>query len=234
LFHAGRASSVESDGSAVGALPRAEERVVYARTTTIQADLAKIDDGIAHVRDQVIPAITAMDGCVGMSMLVDRESGRCIATSAWESEAALRDSAERVRPLRDGAEQALGSSTSTVETWEVAVVHRDHATAEGSCARITWLSGNPNTTERAVDVFKMGVLPRVQALAGFCSASLLTNREDGRVVGTVTFDSRERLESSRGSAARIREAASTETGMRVKDVAEMDMALAHLHVPEMA
>jgi len=167
-------------------------------------------------------------------MLVDRESGRCIATSAWESEAALRDSAERVRPLRDGAERALGSSTSTVETWEVAVVHRDHATAEGSCARITWLSGNPNTTERAVDVFKMGVLPRVQALAGFCSASLLTNREDGRVVGTVTFDSRERLESSRGSAARIREAVSTDTGMRVKDVAEMEMALAHLHVPELA
>src|SRR6476469_3902685 len=140
LFHAGRASSVESDGSAVGALPRAEERVVYARTTTIQADLAKIDDGIAHVSDQVIPAVTAMDGCVGMSMLVDRESGRCIATSAWESEAALRDSAERVRPLRDGAERALGASTSTVDTWEVAVVHRDHAMPDGACARVTWLS----------------------------------------------------------------------------------------------
>ena len=116
LSGAATASSVDRDGSAVGALPRSKEPVVYARTTTMQADPARIDAGIAYVRDQVFPAVTAMDGCVGMSMLVDRESGRCIATTAWESEAALRDSAERVRPLRDGAERALGSSTAATST----------------------------------------------------------------------------------------------------------------------
>ena len=93
---------MEHDGGAVGALPRAEEAVMYARTTTIQADLAKIDAGIAHVRDQVLPTVTAMDGCVGMSLLVDRESGRCIATTAWESDAAMRDSAERYAPCARG------------------------------------------------------------------------------------------------------------------------------------
>jgi quinol monooxygenase YgiN len=207
---------------------------MYARTTTIQADPAKIDDGITHVRDQIIPLVTGMDGCVGLSMLVDRESGRCIITTAWESEAALRESAERVLPLRDAAEQALGSSTSKVDTWEVAVVHRDHATGDGSSARVTWLSGAPNVAERAVDVFKLGVLPRVQELDGFRSASLLINREVGRAVGTVTFDSRERLEGSREAAARIREAVSTEIGAKVDDVAEMELALAHLHLPELA
>ena len=58
---------------------------MYARTTILQADVAKIDEGISLVRDQVIPSVTAMDGCDGMSMLVDRQSGRCIATTAWES-----------------------------------------------------------------------------------------------------------------------------------------------------
>ncbi len=43
-----------------------------ARTTTVQADPSKIDDGIANIRDAVTPVITAMDGCVGMSMLADR------------------------------------------------------------------------------------------------------------------------------------------------------------------
>ena len=71
---------------------------MYARTTTIQANPANIDDGIAQVRDQVIPAVTAMDGCVGMSLLVDRETGRCIATTSWATEAALQGSADRVRP----------------------------------------------------------------------------------------------------------------------------------------
>ena len=177
---------------------------MYARTTTIQADPSKIDDGIAMMRDEVTPKITAMDGCVGMSMLVDRASGRCIATSSWESEEALSASADRVRPLRDRAEQVLGATGSTVDSWEVEVVHRDHALPEGAWARITWLSGMGEDLDRATDVFRMAVLPKVQELDGFCSASLLTNRASGRAVATVTFESREQVEASRGAATAIR------------------------------
>lgn len=207
---------------------------MYARTTTVQADPSKIDDGIANIRDEVTPAITAMDGCVGMSMLADRESGRCIATSSWESEEAMRKSADQVRSLRDGAERALGASSSTVETWEVAVVHRDHAMPDGACARVTWLSGMGDNAERATDVFRMAVLPKVQELDGFCSASLLISRETGRAVGTVAFERREQVEASRDAAAAIREAASKDIGATIDDVAEMEVALAHLHLPEMA
>jgi hypothetical protein len=207
---------------------------VYARTSTMQADPARIDAGVAYVRDQVFPAVTAMEGCIGMSMLGDRGSGRCIATTAWESEAALGDSAERVRPLRDAAERALGSSTgSEVDLWDIAVVHRDHATPDGACARVTWLSGDPANVERAVDVYRMTVLPRVQELDGFCSASMLINREAGHLVGTVIFESRAQLEATRDVVARIRESAVSDAGMRVDDVAEMDVAFAHLHVPEL-
>lgn len=207
---------------------------MYARTTIIQADPARIDDGIATVRDQVLPEVTEMDGCVGMSMLVDRDSGRCIATTAWESEAAMQQTAEKVRPLRDRAQSVLGSSTSDVEMWEVAVVHRDHATPDGACARVTWLSTDSGNVDRALDIFRVGVLPRVQELGGFCSASMLVNRETGRAVGTVTFDSREHLVASREAAGRIRERASREIGATIEDVAELEVAFAHLHVPEMA
>jgi hypothetical protein len=223
----------DGDGSAVRALPRAKELVVYARTTTIQADRSKIDDGIAHVRDQVLPAVTAMDGCVGMSLLVDRESGRCIATTAWESEAAMQESAERVKPLRTDAEQQLGTSSSNVDVWEVAVVHRDHATPEGACARVTWLSGDAGSSDRAVDIYKMVVLPKLQEWDGFCSASLMINRETGRIVGTVTLETLAQLEATRQPSAGIRERASQEMGAVVDDVAEMEVALAHLHLPEL-
>ena len=54
---------------------------MYARSTTIQAQSSSIDDGIAFVRDTVMPALEGMDGFVGVSLLVDRQSGRCIATS---------------------------------------------------------------------------------------------------------------------------------------------------------
>src|SRR6202161_4640502 len=70
---------------------------MYARSTTIQAQPSSIDAGVAHVRDEVMPALTQIDGCVGLSLLVDRESGRCIATTAWENEAAMRARAEQPR-----------------------------------------------------------------------------------------------------------------------------------------
>jgi quinol monooxygenase YgiN len=207
---------------------------VHARTTIIQGDPRKIDDGLAHVRDQVMPEVTQMEGCVGMSLLVDRQSGRCIATTAWESEAAMQSSLEKVRPLRDRAQELLGATDSQVDMWEVAVVHRTHAAPEGACARITWVRGDPQNAERALDIYKMGVLPRLQELDGFCSASLMMNRAEGRAVGTAIFNSREHLEASRDAAARLRETAVAEMGMTLEDVAEMEVAFLHLHLPEMA
>ena len=69
---------------------------MYARSTTIQAQPLSVDIGIAHVRDVVMPALQEMNGYVGLSLLVDRQSGRCIATSAWQTMEAMRAGAERV------------------------------------------------------------------------------------------------------------------------------------------
>lgn len=207
---------------------------MYVRTTEVQADPAKIEDGIATIREDIFPTVSDMDGCVGMSLLVDRASGRCIATTAWESEDAMRGTAERVRPLRDKAEETLDSSGSDVHQWEVAVVHRDHAAPNGACARLTWLSGDPGTADRAIDIYKMAVLPRLEEMDGFCSASLMIDREAGRVVGTAAFDSREALEATREAAMGIRERVASELDATVEKVEEMEIAFAHLHVPEMA
>ncbi|QGN59207.1 antibiotic biosynthesis monooxygenase [Nostocoides sp. HKS02] len=206
---------------------------MHARTTTIQADRSKVEDGIARVRDQVFPAVTAMDGCAGMSLLVDRESGRCIATTSWESEAAMLASAEQVKPLRTGAEQSFGATSSEVATWEVAVMHRDHASPEGACARVTWLSGDQGLADRAADVYRTLILPTLQEWDGFCSANLMISRESGRIVGTVTFETRAHLEATREAAKDLRQRASERLNAAVDDVAEMDVAMAHLHVPEL-
>lgn len=207
---------------------------MYVRTTEVQADPARIDDGIAAIRDDIFPAVSEMDGCVGMSLLADRSSGRCIATTAWESEDAMRETAERVRPLRDKAEETLGSSGSDVHQWEVAVVHRDHAAPDGACARLTWLTGDPATADRAIDTYRMVILPRLQEMEGFCSASLMIDREAGRVVGTAAFDSREALEATRDAAMGLREKVAGDLGATIDRIEEMEVVFAHLHVPEMA
>ena len=81
---------------AAGAPPRTRETIVRARSTTIEAQPESIDAGIAYVYDEIMPAVESMEGCIGISLLVDRESGRCIATTAWES----ADTAQAARAWR--------------------------------------------------------------------------------------------------------------------------------------
>jgi heme-degrading monooxygenase HmoA len=206
---------------------------MYARSTTIRGKVSSIDDGVAHVRDVVMPAIQVVDGFVGLSMIVDRESGRCIITSAWRSVETMRASEDSVKARRDGAAHVL-HGTSLVEEWEIAVMHRAHLSREGACVRSTWFQIDPNQVEPAIDVYRFTSLPAIDELEGFCSASLLVDREAGRAVSSVTYDSRGAMERNRTMAGAVRASGSEEAGARVLDVCEFELAIAHLRAPDLA
>lgn len=205
---------------------------MYARSTTIQAQPSSIDAGIAHVRDVVMPALQQVDGCLGMSLLVDRESGRCIATSSWETQEAMHASAERIRPVRDQAAQAFGGSP-TLDEWEIAVLHRDHRSGPGACLRATWLKIRPDQFDRAIDFYRESVLPAIEELEGFCSASLMLDRASWRAVSSSTFDSMAAMERNGDQARSLRTARLRDLGADQFDVGEFELALAHLRVPEL-
>ena len=205
---------------------------MHARSTTIQAQPSSIDAGIAHIRDEVMPAIQAIDGCVGISAMVDRGSGRCIITTAWETDDAMRASAEKARQLRDRAAQELGGNVEKIEEWEIAVLHRDHRAATGACARATWGKGDPALFDQNIEHYKTSVLPALENLEGFCSASLLLDRATGRGVSTATFESREAMERNREQASALK-AATMPEGVEELDECEFELALAHLRVPEL-
>jgi hypothetical protein len=48
---------------------------VYARSTTVLAKRESIDAGIGHIREVALPALQRMHGFIGLSLLVDRDSG---------------------------------------------------------------------------------------------------------------------------------------------------------------
>jgi len=206
---------------------------VHARSTTVGARPQSIDAGIALVRDEVLPQMLEMAGCQGLSMLVDRTSGRTIVTSSWQTQEAMDASVDRVRPLRERAVETLGARYE-VEEWEIAVMHRAHHSAEGACVRATWLQVAPSRIERALDVFRLASLPAMELMEGFCSASLMVNRETGRAVSSVTFDGLAAMERTREQGAVIRSTGAEEARAEIIDVGEFELVLAHLHVPEMA
>jgi quinol monooxygenase YgiN len=190
-----------------------------------------IETGIAHVQDVVMPRVREMDGCVGLSMVADRTSGRCIVTTAWRDEEAMKATATMVEPLRTQAAELLGGEAS-VDEWEIAYLHRDHRAADGCCARITWTEADPGSIDRVMDSFRMGIMPRVEQLEGFCSASMFVDRASGRACVTATYDSTEAMMANRNAAMGMRADLAAETGLSITEVGEFSLAIAHLDVPE--
>ena len=206
---------------------------MYARSTTIRGNPRSIDRGTDYVRDEVMPAVQHMDGCVGLSMLADHETGLCIVTTSWRDRESMQASAEGVRPLRDRAMEVFGGEVE-VREWEVSAMHRRHEAHHGACTRVTWLRGDPDGMERSIDMFRMSLMPRLDDLAGFCSVSLMTHPAEGMAVSAVTYDSREDMVENRESARALRDEFVTRMGLAVTDVREFDLVLAHLRVPETA
>ncbi|MGV9661964.1 hypothetical protein [Nocardia niigatensis] len=207
---------------------------MFARSSTIQAQLSSMDAGIAYMRDDVMSELSDIPGWVGMSLLVDRSSGRCIVTTAWETEQALHDSSSRVRSIRDRAAQMFGSDGSTlVEEWEIAALHRNHHASEGSCVRAAWVRNAPERLDAAIELYKSAALPGMEELDGFCSASLMVDRSSGRGVSCVTFDNAEAMARNADRSADMRASIAGRTGSEVTEVREFELALAHLRVPEL-
>jgi heme-degrading monooxygenase HmoA len=178
-----------------------------------------------------MPGLLDLEGCIGLSLLVDRDAGRAIATSAWETEAAMRASADAVRPLRDRAAASFGA-TPEVEEWEIAVLHRAHRITDGACARVVWTRTDPGNLASIIEAYRDSLMPWWEQTEGFRSNSFLIDRQEGRCSSTVVFESREAMAHTRDQFTPLREEFVTKRGMEIVEVAEFDVALAHLRVPE--
>ena len=204
---------------------------MYARSTTLTGSSMTVDDGIAYVIDEVMPKVTAMPGCVGLSMLADRESGRSIVTSSWHDAEAMAASEEGVRGLREHAGGIFGGPPE-VHEWEVAVMHRRSEAPSGACTRVTWSRCAPEDVDRVLDAYRTIMVPRMEDYAGFVSVSLFLDREKGEAASAVTFEDRDCMAASRTHARASRDDFARLMRMEITDHDEFDLVLAHLRIPE--
>ena len=204
---------------------------MHARSTTIHGDPGSIDAATAYVHDEVMPAVRAMDGCMGLSMLADRDTGRCIVTTSWRDEAAMHASRESVRSSAERTAELLGGAPELQE-WEIAAMHRVLEARHGARSRVTWLRTEPDAVDRAVDAVRLSLMPKLDDLPGFCSVSIMVRRGEGLTVAAVSYDSRAHLERASEGAREFREEFAPAMGIEVLDTAELDVAIAHLRVPE--
>jgi heme-degrading monooxygenase HmoA len=93
---------------------------MHARVSIFEAgNPDQVDEMLRQARQQVLPQAKQMDGFKGLIALGDRQSGKTLGITLWESKEAMRASEEAANRLRSETAQANGETIAGVERYEV-------------------------------------------------------------------------------------------------------------------
>lgn len=172
--------------------------------------LSRVEDLSEEGLDAIVEELRQADylteiaeatGFAGYLLAVDRQGGKAVAMSLWESQDALRKSdrmADRARELRRGAELAR---TALVERYEVAVHRVQRLDQHLRLSRAVGL--HEQRARKMLEGFKAGIDELAKA-PGFSGYLVAGDIGLGRLLGMTLWESREALEASDRTAAAVR------------------------------
>ncbi len=93
---------------------------MHARVSIFEGPPDMIDEALRQAREVILPQAKEMDpGFKGIIALTDRQSGKLLGITFWESEEAMRASEEAANRLREESAEAGGGTVAGVERYEV-------------------------------------------------------------------------------------------------------------------
>ena len=95
--------------------------MTYVRTTTLQGDPSKLEDGVRFFREQSVATARQQRGFQGARLLVDRQSGKVMAVTLWESEDAARAAESAMNQSRTQGAEMVGATNPTTDVMEMVV-----------------------------------------------------------------------------------------------------------------
>jgi heme-degrading monooxygenase HmoA len=91
---------------------------MHARVSTYQASDT---DGLLDGFRSVTGDLEQMDGFSHAMFLVDRDSGKAMSITVWDSEDALNASVDKAKQLRQRGTQPSGTAIESVQHYEVPI-----------------------------------------------------------------------------------------------------------------
>jgi heme-degrading monooxygenase HmoA len=174
---------------------------MHARVTIVEGQPDRLEEGIRTFRERTLPLIQGRAGFGGAHLLVDRQQGRALAISLWESEGAMQQTEDAIARQREQAAQQMGASAPMVERYEVAFADGEPT---GRAARVTAGEGMAESMDAGRRYVREHVVPAVTAAPGFRGMLHLEDRRAGKVLVVIFVDSEEALRQSAEAAQRLR------------------------------
>jgi heme-degrading monooxygenase HmoA len=89
--------------------------------TSMEGSSERLDEGLREIREDVLPQLQQQDGFKGFIVFDNRQNGKLIGFSLWESEQAMRASEEVADRTRRESAETMSGTIAGVERYEVAL-----------------------------------------------------------------------------------------------------------------
>jgi heme-degrading monooxygenase HmoA len=197
---------------------------MFVRILYTTGDPARIDTALDRLADESPRVLGEQPGFRGVGIFADRELGKLIGISWWDSEKARDDSDSRIREWRAAVLEPFAASMS-VERYEVAAFEARRPPGPGSCLRMTRLDMDPADCDLLADTFRTTTLHRLDGLPGVLGASLFLDRARGRGAVNTLFADPGALAASRGPQAAVRAETAAKAHTAVSGLEEFEVVL---------
>jgi heme-degrading monooxygenase HmoA len=184
---------------------------LYARVASFEErDPSLTDELIQRAREQ---GPVSAPGARGFLGLLDRERGTSLGITFFDSEDAIRDSAQAFEDMAQHFPEEMRGRRTSVDVYEVTLFEGDAERAKA--ARVSTLEGSPDSIDDSVAKVKAEAAPRVRELEGNVGLIGLADRTSGRVIAVTLWESEDALRQSEEQADRIRAEAAESGGQQI-------------------
>lgn len=181
---------------------------------TLTEDVPDLDAAVAHLRDEVLPAVRDSKGFRGITASGDRKAGVIGILTLWDSEADMKASDAVASQVRENAVKAIGGRVVDVQLYEQILQEMTTPPAPGCPLLITPTKMDPAKVDENIEFFKANVLPEIKATPGFRAVRNMINRKTGEgMVGVVLDDDASVKEAE--ALADARRARATQQGVEL-------------------
>jgi hypothetical protein len=196
---------------------------MYARVAAFEnRDMSLADELTGQVRERVRAGQDVPDAR-GFLMLIDREAGKALGISFFDSEEAIRAAEPAFERMGDEIPEEMRGRRVSVDTYEVAV----HEVSEGAkAARVSILEGPPERLDEGIRYAKDEVLPKARQVRGWKGVISLVDRRRGQTKLITFWESDEALRASEEEANKLRRESAEAAGETISAVERYEIALA--------
>ncbi|WP_330287016.1 hypothetical protein [Streptomyces sp. NBC_00576] len=200
---------------------------MFVRAMYATGDPANIDTAIEGLNTNGRELIAQQPGFRGFGIFVDRELGKLLAASWWETEEDRRNSDEVLRERRAALLERF-AATTTIDNYEAVVFHPVRQPKAGAGLRITRVEFDPSDADLFAETFRATVIPKLETLQGLARASLLIDRDRGRGLVATVFTDRDSLAASRAGQAAARHEGAAKAHVTVTGLEEFEVVFSEV------